>query len=60
MTKDEARRLQCENAYLKDRCAQLEANITDLDAQLVRVGHREQRPEGRRGRWLIDPLSGGQ
>jgi cell division protein FtsB len=60
MTEDEADRLQRENAYLKDRCAMLEHNITDLDAQLCRAASHEERPEGRRGRWLLDPMSGGQ
>jgi cell division protein FtsB len=60
MTKDETRRLQCENAYLKARCTQLEASIADLDAQLVRTSHREVRPEGRRGRWHVNLMSGGQ
>jgi len=60
MTEEEAKRLQSENAYLKDRCTQLEANIVDLDAQLVRVTAHEQRPAGRGASWCINPLSAGQ
>lgn len=60
MTEDEAKRLEHENARLKDRCAQLEANITDLGAQLERATTHEERPGGRSGRWHANPLSGGQ
>jgi predicted RNase H-like nuclease (RuvC/YqgF family) len=60
MTEEEAKRLQCENAYLKDRCAQLQASVADLDARLARANHRQEPSEGKRGRWHLNLMSGGQ
>ncbi|MDB5459221.1 MAG: hypothetical protein JWO72_962 [Caulobacteraceae bacterium] len=60
MTEEEAKRLRYENAYLKNRCTQLETSITDLDAQLARASQREERSEGKRGRWHLNLMSGGQ
>jgi predicted nuclease with TOPRIM domain len=60
MTEEEAKRLQCENAYLKDRCLLLEASVNDLEAKLHRMqeGQPHHRPAG--ASWLSDPLSTGQ
>ncbi len=60
MTEDEAKRLLCENAYLKDRCALLEASVTDLDAKLSRLqaGDKPHKVAGKS--WLSNPLSTGQ
>ena len=60
MTEEEAKRLQCENAYLKDRCLLLEASVTDLDAKLnsLQQGAAPHRAPGTS--WLSNPLSTGQ
>ena len=60
MTEEEAKRLQCENAYLKDRCLLLEASVTDLDAKLhqLQEGRSTHRAPG--SSWLSNPLSTGQ
>jgi len=60
MTEEEASRLQCENAYLKDRCLLLEASVIDLDAKLDRLqqGQATHRTAGTS--WLANPLSSGQ
>jgi phage shock protein A len=61
MTEEEAKRLECENAYLKDRCAQLEANVGRLDSQLAQATAQTSAPDGRRrGYWHVDLMSGGQ
>lgn len=60
MTEDEARRLQCENAYLKDRCALLEASLSDLDAKLTRLQTGDKAPRIAGKSWLSNPLSTGQ
>jgi hypothetical protein len=61
MTDDEAKRLQGENAYLKDRCAQLEASVMDLHAKLCRLqANGNSVPKGRTTGWLHNPLSSGQ
>jgi hypothetical protein len=56
MTEDEAKRLHCENAYLKDRCAQLESRVLQLSAQVAQLQEgatRSIRPHSRwHGNWL--------
>jgi predicted nuclease with TOPRIM domain len=60
ITEDEGRRLQCENAYLKDRCAQLEASVADLEAKLDRLRAGTKLPRGSRTGWHASLLSSGQ
>ncbi len=60
MTEEEAKRLQWENAYLKDRCALLEASVTDLDAKLCRLQQGAAPAKGPGASWLANPLSTGQ
>jgi hypothetical protein len=60
ISEEEAKRLECENAYLKDRCAQLEASIADLDAKLERLLAGAKLPRGSRARWHASLLSSGQ
>jgi hypothetical protein len=58
MTEDEAKRLRNENAYLQDRCAQLEASVMDLGAKLVVLqANRDCTPKGRASSWLRNSLS---
>ena len=55
MTDEEALRLQSENAYLKLRCAQLQADVTDLTSDVTRMrqmlersaAHRAAPPDAR-------------
>jgi len=49
-----------ENIYLKQRCAQLEADVTDLNAQVIRLSQQLERVGERRAAVRPDPLSGGQ
>jgi hypothetical protein len=60
MTEEEAKRLQCENAYLKDRCLLLEACVIDLDAKLHRLQEGEAPHRAPSTSWLANPLSTGQ
>ena len=60
MTEEEAKRLQCENAYLKDRCVLLEARVTDLGAKLHRMQTAAEPPRGSRSGWHATLLSSGQ
>jgi hypothetical protein len=60
MTEEEAKRLQCENAYLKDRCAQLEASVVALSAKLERLQTCQTSPRGSRTGWHSSLLSSGQ
>jgi hypothetical protein len=60
MTEEEAKRLQCENAYLKDRCVLLEASVVDLGAKLNRMQTGEELPRGSRSGWHATLLSSGQ
>jgi hypothetical protein len=60
MTEEEAKRLQCENAYLKDRCLLLEASVTDLDAKIHRLQEGQTTRRAAGASWLSDPLSTGQ
>lgn len=57
----EIQSLERQNAYLKQRCAQLESDVADLGAQVLRLTQQLERLAGRRdGRERADPLSGGQ
>jgi len=51
-----------ENAYLKQRCGQLEADVSDLDAQVTRLSQQLERFMARREAHIAqpNPLSGGQ
>jgi hypothetical protein len=62
VTPDEAQRLQRENAYLKQRCALLEADVADLTAQGTRLAQQLERFMERREAHIgrPNPLSGGQ
>jgi cell division protein FtsB len=52
--------LQRENAYLKQRNAQLQSDVTDLEAQLERLNRTLERNMARRAEGQPNPLSGGQ
>jgi hypothetical protein len=49
-----------ENTYLKQRCAQLEGDVTDLGAQVDRLTQQLERIGVRRDFAMPDPLAGGQ
>jgi cell division protein FtsB len=57
---DELSRLQRENAYLKSRVAQLEDDVTDLNAEATRLRQVLDTTMARRAAARPDPLSGGQ
>ena len=52
--------LRRENAYLKQRCAQLQGDVTDLSAEATRLRQELERLTGPRQGARPDPLSGGQ
>jgi cell division protein FtsB len=53
--------LERQNAYLKQRVAQLEGDVSDLGAQVMRLTQQLERIAGRRDAGArADPLSGGQ
>jgi TolA-binding protein len=56
----ETDRLRRENAYLKQRLAQLEGDIVDLSSQVTRLQQQNQHFSARRMARTPDPLSGGQ
>ena len=61
MTALEAEALQRENAYLKLRVADLQADVSDLSAEVDRLRQRlEHAAVARSGARRPDPLSGGQ
>jgi cell division protein FtsB len=57
---DELSRLQRENAYLKSRVAQLEDDVTDLNAEATRLRQVLDTTMARRAAARPNPLSGGQ
>lgn len=57
---DELSRLQRENAYLKSRVAQLEDDVTDLNAEATRLRQVLDTTMARRAATRPNPLSGGQ
>ncbi len=58
MSDEDTAKLARENAYLKQRVAQLEGDVSDLSAQVTRLSERLER--GVFGRIIGNPLSGGQ
>ncbi len=61
MSAQEMDRLTRENAYLKQRCAQLQESVTDLGGQMLRLEQQLERLHSRRtAAGAPDPLSGGQ
>ena len=61
MTAQEAQALQRENAYLKSRVAELQADVGDLSAEVERLRQRlEHAAAARGGTRSPDPLGGGQ
>ena len=52
--------LQRENAYLKQRVAQLQSDIMDLSAETDRLRQERERLHGRRAQQAPNPLGGGQ
>jgi len=56
-TPDDLRR---ENTYLRERIAQLSADVTDLSAENQRLREERERLHGRQATRRPDPLSGGQ
>ncbi|WGM37381.1 hypothetical protein [Caulobacter sp. NIBR1757] len=57
---EELARLQRENAYLKSRVAQLEDDVTDLNAEATRLRQVLDTTLARRAAARPNPLSGGQ
>ena len=53
-------RLARENAYLKQRNAQLQADLTDLSAETERLRQALERTTARRPSATPNPLGGGQ
>jgi predicted nucleic acid-binding Zn-ribbon protein len=60
MTDDDISKLQRENTYLKQRIAQLEGDIVDLNSQVTRLQQQNQHFSARRVVRPPDPLAGGQ
>ena len=61
MTDIDAGRLQQENAYLKARVAQLQGDVTDLQAEIDRLRERLEHDTARRAAARApNPLAGGQ
>ena len=61
MTDEEAQHLRRENAYLKSRCAQLQDDVSTLDAELTRLRSRLEQATVQRLRSAPpNPLGGGQ
>lgn len=57
---EELGRLQRENSYLKARVAQLEDDVTDLNAEVTRLRQVLDTTMARRAAARPNPLSGGQ
>lgn len=60
MTEIEIQELKRQNDYLKLRCAQLQGDVGDLNAEAMRLRQELERIAGRRAGLRPDPLSGGQ
>lgn len=60
MTEDDLSKLRRENTYLKQRIAQLEDDIVDLNSQVTRLQQQNQHFSARRVVRPPDPLAGGQ
>lgn len=52
--------LRRENAYLRERVAQLQFDLTDLSAENTRLRQERERPHGRSAWSAPNPLAGGQ
>lgn len=52
--------LRRENAYLRDRVAQLQSDLTDLSAENTRLRQERERLHGRSAISVPNPLAGGQ
>lgn len=52
--------LQRQNAYLRQRVAQLEGDVTDLSAENGRLREERERLHGRRAAHAANPLGAGQ
>jgi cell division protein FtsB len=52
--------LQRENLYLRQRVAQLQADVTDLSAENGRLREERERLHGRQQARRPNPLGGGQ
>jgi outer membrane murein-binding lipoprotein Lpp len=52
--------LERENAYLRQRVAQLTTDVTDLSAENGRLREERERLHGRQAARAANPLSGGQ
>lgn len=61
MSEPDVAALERQNAYLKQRVAQLEGDVSDLGAQVMRLTQQLERIGARRDAGARpDPLSGGQ
>ena len=57
---DQSADLQRQNLYLRQRVAQLEADVTDLAAENARLRQERERLHGRQALRAGNPLAGGQ
>jgi len=60
MTDEDAQAMRRENDYLKRRNAQLQRDVTSLEAQVLRTQQELERLSGRRPGQAPNPLAGGQ
>jgi hypothetical protein len=60
MTERTPAELERENAYLRQRVAQLEGDVIDLSAENGRLREERERLHGRRAARAPSPLGGGQ
>ena len=60
MTVDTLEALKRENAYLKQRNAQLQSDLTDIGAEVTRLTGILEQTAARRAEHRPNPLSGGQ
>jgi hypothetical protein len=60
MTDEDAQAMRRENAYLKNRNAQLQGDVTSLSGQVVRMQQELERLSGRHLGRSPDPLAAGQ
>lgn len=60
MTGPESENVLKQNLYLKSRCAQLEDDVTNLSAEVLRLRQQLEGAYARRVAGPPNPLSGGQ
>ncbi|HEX2559428.1 hypothetical protein [Phenylobacterium sp.] len=60
MTPLEEDAMRRENAYLRERVAQLQSDLTDLSAENTRLRQERERLHGRSAMTAPNPLAGGQ